>query len=48
MNSGDQSIMQEPKYPAHDYPSKKQKLHTDFELHEGWIETCRNEKRSYI
>lgn len=28
--------------------NKKQKLFSDFELHEGWIETCRNEKRSLI
>ncbi|CDW78627.1 UNKNOWN [Stylonychia lemnae] len=31
-----------------DSSPKKQKLFSDFELHEGWIETCRNEKRSLI
>lgn len=27
---------------------KKQKLFTDYELHEGWIEICKNEKKNLI
>lgn len=29
-------------------PYKKQKLFSDFELHQGWVELCKNEKRAII
>ena len=28
--------------------NKKEKLLTEYELHEGWIEICKNEKKNLV